>query len=270
MSRCRQPVCGRAGGHKLAGRRPGAAAPSPRRSVGNAGWLDSRNIPPRDGLKAPTNNRKSFTAPVSANNRFAEISAEGEGVGQPGDAQLEGVQSPQLSIQKLAPKEVQVGKPATFRVTVRNTGTIPACEVEVCDQVPRGARLVATMPQARRGVRGELVWTLGTIRPGEESKIEMQVMPVAEGEIGSVATVHFGADASARSIVTRPQLVVDTKAPNKVMIGDQRDDVDYGFEPRHGRGHGRGAAGANSARIAASGRNRVGVSSGRSEAGRKP
>ena len=146
---------------------------------------------------------------------------EGEGVGQPGDAQLEGVQSPQLAIQKFAPKEVQVGKPATFRVTVRNTGTIPACEVEVCDQVPRGARLVATMPQAKRGVRGELVWTLGTIRPGEETKVEMQVVPTAEGEIGSVATVHFGADASARSIVTRPQLVVETKAPSQVMIGDR-------------------------------------------------
>jgi uncharacterized repeat protein (TIGR01451 family) len=142
-------------------------------------------------------------------------------VGQPGDAQLEGVQTPQLAIQKFAPKEVQMGKPATFRVTVRNTGSIPACEVEVCDQVPRGARLLATMPQAKRGVRGELVWTLGTIKPGEETKVEMQVVPTSEGEIGSVATVHFGADASARSVVTRPQLVVETKAPSQVMIGEQ-------------------------------------------------
>jgi uncharacterized repeat protein (TIGR01451 family) len=139
-------------------------------------------------------NRDNFAAP-SANNHVAESSLDGDGTGQPGDAQLEGVQSPQLSIQKFAPKEVQVGKPATFRVVVRNTGTIPACEVEVRDQVPRGARLVGTVPQAKTGVRGELVWTLGTIRPGEEAKVEMQVTPTAEGEIGSVATVHFGADA---------------------------------------------------------------------------
>ena len=163
--------------------------------------------------------RDNFAAP--ANNRVAETPVEGDGVGQPGDAQLEGVQSPQLAIQKFAPKEVQMGKPATFRVTVRNTGTIPACEVEVCDQVPRGARLVATMPQAKRGVRGELVWTLGTIRPGEETKVEMQVVPTAEGESGSVATVHFGADASARSVVTRPQLLVEAKAPGQVMIGER-------------------------------------------------
>jgi uncharacterized repeat protein (TIGR01451 family) len=65
------------------------------------------------------------------------------------------------------------------------------------------------------------VWTLGTIRPGEESTVEMQLMPTAEGEIGSVATVHFGADATARSIATRPQLVVETTtATPKVLIGD--------------------------------------------------
>ena len=147
--------------------------------------------------------------------------AEPDGVGVPGDAQLEGVQSPRLTIQKFAPKEIQVGKPATFRVVVRNTGTVPACDVEICDQVPRGTRLIATAPQAKRGARGELVWSLGTIQPGEEAKVEMQLTPTAEGEIGSVATVHFQADASAKSVATRPQLVVDVTAPPKVMIGEQ-------------------------------------------------
>ncbi len=151
----------------------------------------------------------------------AESAADSEGTGQPGGKQLEGVQSPQLTIQKSAPKEIQVGKPAVFRVTVRNTGQVPACQVEVRDLVPKGTRLIGTTPQATRGPRGEIVWTLGTIRPGEESTVEMQLSPTAEGEIGSVATVHFGADASARSIATRPQLVVETIAPAKVLIGEQ-------------------------------------------------
>jgi uncharacterized repeat protein (TIGR01451 family) len=80
---------------------------------------------------------------------------------------------------------------------------------------------MGTTPQAARGTRGEVVWTLGTIRPGEEAVVEMQLMPTAEGEIGSVATVHFGADATARSIATRPQLVVATSGPSKVLMGDQ-------------------------------------------------
>lgn len=144
-----------------------------------------------------------------------------EGTGQPGDPRLEGIQSPQLTIQKSVPKEIQVGKPAVFRVVVRNIGQVPACEVEIRDQVPRGTRLLNTKPQAKRGTRGELVWTLGTIQPGEESVVEMQLMPTTEGEIGSVATVHFGADATARSIATRPLLAIETAVPSKVLIGDQ-------------------------------------------------
>ena len=144
-----------------------------------------------------------------------------EGTGQPGDQRLEGPQTPQLSIQKTAPKEVQVGKPASFRVTVRNTGPVAASEVEVCDVVPRGTKLVSTNPQAKRGTRGELIWALGTIRPNEEATVEMQLLPMAEGEIGSVASVHFGADASVRTVATRPNLVIESTAPKSVMIGEQ-------------------------------------------------
>ncbi len=150
-----------------------------------------------------------------------EMSVEGEGTGRPGSQQLEGAQSPQLTIQKTAPKEIQVGKPAVFRITVRNTGQVPAADVEIRDLVPKGTRLTGTAPAAVRGPRGEIVWSLGTIRPGDESTVEMQLVPTSEGEIGSVATVHFGADASVRTLATRPQLVIETSAPSKVLIGDQ-------------------------------------------------
>ena len=48
----------------------------------------------------------------------------------------------------------------------------------------------------------------------------MQVIPVAEGEIGSVATVRFQADASARTIATRPELLIKATAARKVLIGE--------------------------------------------------
>ena len=165
--------------------------------------------------------RGNFGRPAAESGPVVDPAADAEGTGQPGSKQLEGTQSPQLMIQKTAPKEIQVGKPASFRVTVRNTGQSPAGEVEVHDQIPKGTRLLSTTPRASRNARGELVWTLGTIRPNEESSCEMQLMPTAEGEIGSVATVHFGADASARTVATRPQLVVETSAPKRVLIGDQ-------------------------------------------------
>ncbi len=144
----------------------------------------------------------------------------GEGTGQPGGKHLEGAQSPQISIEKVAPTAMQVGKPATFRVKVRNTGSVAATGLEVRDQVPKGTQLTSTNPRASRGTRGELVWSLGTLDPGEEATVEMEVTPVQEGEIGSVATVHFSASASAKGVATKPELVLESSAPSQVLIGE--------------------------------------------------
>jgi len=151
----------------------------------------------------------------------AEDNLPGQGTGKPGGKQLEGVQTPQLSIQKFAPEEIQVGKPAVFQVKVQNTGTVSAVGVEIRDPIPKGTRLIDTEPRATRGTKGELVWTLGTMRPGDEVTVESRLMPTEEGEIGSVATVHFRADASARTIATKPQLVIETSASSQVLIGEE-------------------------------------------------
>jgi uncharacterized repeat protein (TIGR01451 family) len=162
--------------------------------------------------------RDRNTSPIAGNAR--DGSSGTDGIGQPAK-QFEGAQSPQVIVQKFAPKEIQVGKAAVFKVVIRNTGQIPASQVEIHDQVPRGTKLLGTSPKAALSGRGTVVWKIGTLRPGEESSVEMELMPIDEGEIGSVATVHFGADASARTTATRPQLLVELTAPEKVMIGEQ-------------------------------------------------
>jgi uncharacterized repeat protein (TIGR01451 family) len=149
----------------------------------------------------------------------AELSTPGEGSGTPGDKLLEGVQSPSISLQKLAPAETQVGKPAVFEIRVQNTGRVIAHDVEIRDEIPKGTRLIGTIPRATAGVQGELVWAFDTLKPGEEAKVQVQLMPTAQGEIGSVATVHFNAAASARTVATKPELVVETTAPKQAMIG---------------------------------------------------
>ncbi len=144
-----------------------------------------------------------------------------EGTGRPGGKQLEGLQAPQLQLQKFAPAEVQVGKPAVYRIAVRNVGPVPAAGVEIRDTVPKGMRLLSTTPRANRGVNGEVVWALGAMKPGDEVSVELQLMPVAEGELGSTATVHFAVEATARSIATKPQLTIDAAVADRVLIGDQ-------------------------------------------------
>jgi uncharacterized repeat protein (TIGR01451 family) len=170
--------------------------------------------PPGEDNFAPRGT-EAFATP-----RQAQTDVPSEGAGRPGGKHLEGQQTPHLTVEKIAPPEIQVGKPAVFLLKVRNTGQVAAAHVEVHDQVPKGTQLMSTTPRAAEPNPGEVVWSLGALKPGEESSVELELMPVAEGEVGSVATVHFAAESSVRTMVTRPVLMLDVKAPHEVLLGE--------------------------------------------------
>jgi uncharacterized repeat protein (TIGR01451 family) len=145
---------------------------------------------------------------------------EPAGQGKPGDRKFEGTQTPALTLEKFAPAEIQVGKLATFELRIKNVGQIAAQQVQVIDQIPRGTQLVESRPPFQKGEDGSLIWPLGTMQPGDEQVVQLQVMPQTEGEIGSVAQVTFAASATSRSICTRPLLTIEHSAPDKLLIGE--------------------------------------------------
>jgi uncharacterized repeat protein (TIGR01451 family) len=143
-----------------------------------------------------------------------------EGAGTPGERLLEGQQNPAITIQKLAPPEIQVGKKCTFAVRVTNTSQHSAHNVQIRDEVPKGTQMIGSAPKAN--VSGtQVVWDLGTMSPGDERIVEMELLPTEEGDLGSVATVTFAAQASAKSRCTKPQLALRLTAGPRVMIGEQ-------------------------------------------------
>jgi uncharacterized repeat protein (TIGR01451 family) len=149
---------------------------------------------------------------------YGSPSLGSEGTGRPGEHALEGPQKPSLVIQKFAPPEIQVGKSAKFTVQVRNVGGQTAAEVVIRDEVPQGTKLVNTTPKA--DVDGShLSWQIGSLSTGEEKTVQIELMPTAEGDIGSVAGVSYAAQASAKTHCTMPQLAVRMTAPSQVMIG---------------------------------------------------
>jgi uncharacterized repeat protein (TIGR01451 family) len=143
------------------------------------------------------------------------------GAGKPGGKHLEGLQTPSITLEKVMPPEVQVNRPATFEIRLRNIGAVVAQQVELLDEIPHGARLISTNPRAQRGTRGELIWPIGTLKPGQEVTVRCELMPTAEGELGSVASVRFAAEASARTVSTRPDLRMEVLLPQEVMIGQE-------------------------------------------------
>jgi len=143
-----------------------------------------------------------------------------EGTGTPGSSYLEGLQTPHLTIQKIYPEEVIIDQPATLKIAIQNVGNSAAKNVIITDRVPQGTRLLSTIPDATVSPNGELVWSLHNFDPNAKTIMEMKVLPLREGEIGSVATVTYTGEASGRIVVTRPMLKVEVKAPAEVKLGE--------------------------------------------------
>lgn len=140
--------------------------------------------------------------------------------GQPGPQSLEGPQIPSLTLEKIAPAEIQVGQPAKFQIRLRNTGRVAAANVLIRDELPAGTRFVDASPKASRAADGAIFWEIGTVAPGQDVMVELELMPQEEGTVGSVATVSFQASASARTRATKPGLVLEHSGPAKVLKGD--------------------------------------------------
>lgn len=129
---------------------------------------------------------------------------------------------PELTIEKVAPDEALIDKPMVYSVNVTNRGNATADQLVVEDRIPKGCKLVGTRPQAVM-VGTKLIWRLGKLPPGESASILVKVIPISEGEIGSVATVSFVTEVAARTAVrTAPQspLALTVETPSKATTGE--------------------------------------------------
>jgi uncharacterized repeat protein (TIGR01451 family) len=64
------------------------------------------------------------------------------------------------------------------------------------------------------------MWQLGTVRTGDEVTLAMQVMPMREGQMGSVATASFQVSASGSSLATKPELEIEHSGPRQALVGE--------------------------------------------------
>ena len=129
------------------------------------------------------------------------------------------IQSPKMTIQKMAPPEAVLGQPFIYHVLVKNTGTTSAQDVVVEDRIPQGAKLTGTIPRAEQ-MNDRIIWRLGAMDPGTEKKISIRVIPEAAGQIGSVATVNFVTKVASETKITAPQLSIKTDQPAAVKPGE--------------------------------------------------
>jgi len=206
---------------------------------GSADAVEARVYDPAGGLDGPQgfaggsladSNRDATMSAESAEQEVA-AGAMAAGAGSaiagaellsatPGNRSLDGRQQPSVTIEKRAPAEIQVGRPARFELIVHNVGQTTAHHVVVTDHIPQGTRFVDAVPPPTQGDGELLTWHFDALAPGEDTVISLELMPQSEGEIGSVAHVSFQAQASVRTICTKPELAVEHSVQPKVLIGE--------------------------------------------------
>jgi uncharacterized repeat protein (TIGR01451 family) len=125
---------------------------------------------------------------------------------------------PILQVEKVGPTTLNVGKPLRYEIVIRNTGTAPALSVQVEEQIPAAARFVGGEPRPiNRG--GLLVWNLGSLDPGVDRRIQIELQPIGEGELDSRAVITFSTTSNLHTRVTKPRLTLVKTGPQDVQVG---------------------------------------------------
>jgi uncharacterized repeat protein (TIGR01451 family) len=106
------------------------------------------------------------------------------------------VGQPKLTIAKAGPAVGDPGQPLAYTITVTNTGTVAANNVEIRDQVPQdrmGAGRVVDFLGASAGGRYEapfVRWPVGQLAPGASRTVQLTVRVNQAGRLNNVAEVR--------------------------------------------------------------------------------
>lgn len=119
----------------------------------------------------------------------------------------------------VGPDQLRVGQPFVYELVVRNVGRAVAQDVVVRDQFPASMKVITIEPQGSSEADG-YSWSVGSIEPGNEKHIRVEMVPTEKGELTREATVTASSSAPTTMLVTMPKLAVEASMPEKTMIGD--------------------------------------------------
>jgi uncharacterized repeat protein (TIGR01451 family) len=134
-----------------------------------------------------------------------------------------------LELTKTGPARRHLSRPATYQVTVRNTGTMPATDVVVTDVLPERTTLVSASAGGRREGR-EVRWSLGTLPPGGRWTAQVVLRAAAAGEVVNRATATADRDLKAEG---QAATVFEAATGVTLDIDEQDDPVEVGAETKY-------------------------------------
>ena len=198
----------------LPGEEPAAPAGRVERPAEIAPEVADEAVPKRDDAVERTQ-AAGAAAPASA-------AADGGEFLQPLDRLPLGKHEVLLSVNVLAPADMNINKDAMMKIVVRNDGSADALGVVVRDVLPPGLAFVSSTPEPMAKTESLLTWKFGVLQAGTEKAIMVKVKPTQATPMDHAVTVTFQAGSRAHSRVLQPKLrveVVQSPSINKVLKG---------------------------------------------------
>ena len=121
-----------------------------------------------------------------------------------------------VQMSKTMPAEAVLGENFTYEL--KPMASACAGNVVVTDEIPAGATLVGTEPQA--SVQGnKLVWNLGNMDAGESKTLKVTLRPDREGTLFGCATVASDPRVCGQTVVGKPALAITKTGPATAQLG---------------------------------------------------
>jgi uncharacterized repeat protein (TIGR01451 family) len=128
-------------------------------------------------------------------------------------------QDPAVSVAWVGETTARLNRPLACQIVVRNRGQAAVHSVLVRHGLAPGTTCTHTDPPAATE-RDELIWTVGTLQPGQERRLELHIVAGQRGTMNCQATVSFASAVSQQVQVREPLLHVKMRLPEKAVAGD--------------------------------------------------
>ena len=128
--------------------------------------------------------------------------------------------TPTLQVETENPPAVNLGKPATFTIRVKNTGAVPATGIVIATKVPEHVDLDDSRPRAASVDGRTHHFLIGDLQPGQTQFVSLVLRPRSTAAIQLDTTTIFAASTRSSAIVQRPLLSVKPRAPEVVEVGE--------------------------------------------------
>lgn len=133
-------------------------------------------------------------------------------------------QSPVLSVETIGPRQISVGKPSSYTLTLNNAGEVTAEEVVVYIDLPTWAEVLGAETSngtTRSGKMGEpFAWNVGKLDGKAHEKLTLRIVPRESRPFELSVRWDYRETAHSTAIeVQQPQLEMEINGPKEVDFG---------------------------------------------------